>query len=106
VAVGARRLGLRSGLVSWIGQDAAGADILSALRQAKIDTQGIHIDPHIPTSEATLLVFQGERTQLVHFEPREYLLPPLLPSLTPIQANLASTRSATIRPPRSPSTTA
>lgn len=77
VAVGARRLGLRSGLVSWIGQDAAGADILSALRQAKIDTQGIHIDPHIPTSEATLLVFQGERTQLVHFEPREYLLPPL-----------------------------
>lgn len=76
-AVGASRLGLKTALVSWVGKDAAGDDVREALRTDRVDARFVNVDPNTPTSEATILNFQGERTQLVYFQPRAYPIPKL-----------------------------
>lgn len=76
-AVGAARLGLRSALVTWVGGNHAGRHLAEALDEEGVDLQYLVTDPKHPTSEATILVFQGERTQLVNFQPRSYVLPKL-----------------------------
>lgn len=76
-AVGGSRLGLKTALVSWVGQDHAGRHLLEALDEENIDLQFILTDRTRPTSEATIITFQGERTQLVYFQPRSYKLPKL-----------------------------
>lgn len=76
-AVGAVRLGLRSALVTWIGGNHAGRHLAEALDEEGVDLRFLITDPKHPTSEATILVFQGERTQLVNFQPRTYRLPKL-----------------------------
>lgn len=76
-AVGSARLGMKSALVSWVGKDAAGQEIQFALETEGVDQRFIVADEKVATSEATILNFQGERTQLVHFEPRKYVLPAL-----------------------------
>ncbi|MCI0479316.1 carbohydrate kinase family protein [Candidatus Uhrbacteria bacterium] len=79
-AVGARRLGLDACLVSWVGKDEAGDDILKAMRHDRVDTKHLVVDPAFPTSEATILNYRGERTQLVFFQPRTYRLPKACPT--------------------------
>ncbi len=76
-AVGGARLGLKTALVTWIGKDTAGNEVRRALRKDKVNCRYVRIDPKRPTSEATILNYQGERTQLVYFQPREYSLPRL-----------------------------
>ncbi|MCR4278365.1 MAG: carbohydrate kinase family protein [bacterium] len=76
-SVGASRLGLKSALVTWVGADLAGDTIRKALLADKVDHRFIQTDPTVPTSEATILNFQGERTQLVYFQPRTYTIPKL-----------------------------
>lgn len=76
-AVGATRLGLRASLVTWIGNDHAGKHVQETLKAEGVDLQHLVIDKKHPTSEATILVFKGERTQLVNFQPRAYRLPQL-----------------------------
>jgi len=79
-AVGAARLGLQSALVSWIGSDSAGRHLKEALATEHVGLQHVTVDPKHPTSEATNISFQGERTQLVYFQPRSYALPKLKPT--------------------------
>lgn len=74
-AVGASRLGLRSALVTWIGGNHAGRHLAEALEEEGVDLRFLVTDPKHTTSEATILVFKGERTQLVNFQPRTYVLP-------------------------------
>ncbi len=74
-AVGASRLGLRAALVTWIGGNHAGRHLAEALDEEGVDLRFLVTDPKHPTSEATILVFKGERTQLVNFQPRTYVLP-------------------------------
>lgn len=76
-AVGASRLGQKTALVTWVGKDTAGDHIRKALADDDVDTRFVIIDPSFPTSEATILNYQGERTQLVYFQPRRYRLPKL-----------------------------
>ncbi|MEO5927182.1 MAG: carbohydrate kinase family protein [Patescibacteria group bacterium] len=76
-AVGVSRLGLKSALVSWIGKDDAGLLAQGALEQDAVDIRFLTVDPKYPTSEATIINFLNERTQLVYFQPREYKLPTL-----------------------------
>lgn len=77
VAVGASRLGLKSALVSWVGHDPAGDDIRAALKKDRVDTKYLCKCKDRPTSEATILNYQGERTQFVYFQPRQYDFPKL-----------------------------
>jgi len=76
-AVCASRLGLSSALITWIGDDAAGVNIQEHLEQEGVDTKLVMTDKKHPTSESTILNFQGEKTQLVYFQPRSYVLPKL-----------------------------
>ncbi|MFA6099748.1 MAG: carbohydrate kinase family protein [Patescibacteria group bacterium] len=73
-AVSAARLGFKSSLVSWIGKDAEGQDIKEALRREKVNENNLCDCEGQKTSEAAILSFQGERTQLVSFKPRQYTL--------------------------------
>ncbi len=76
-AVAARRLGLRTAIVSIVGKDVLGREIMQGWRDAKISTKYVQIDPERDTNYSTVLIFQGERTILVHAEPRTYRLPKL-----------------------------
>lgn len=76
-AVGVSRLGLKSALVSWVGNDDAGKVAQAALKKDRVDPRYMVVDPTYPTSEATILNFKKERTQFVYFQPRKYTLPKL-----------------------------
>jgi ribokinase len=76
-AVGAARLGLHSALVTWTGADRAAFHMREALNEEGVDLRFLIEDEKHPTSEATILTFQGEKTQLVNFQPRKYRLPRL-----------------------------
>lgn len=76
-AVGASRLGFKSALVSWVGEDVAGELSREALVKDRVDSRYLQTDPSHPTSEATILNYSGERTQFVYFQPRKYQLPKL-----------------------------
>jgi len=75
--VGAQRLGLATSLITWIGKDYAGEYVKKALTDEGVDLRYLVTDTKHPTSEATILNYQGERTQLVYFQPRAYALPRL-----------------------------
>ncbi|MBI4139264.1 carbohydrate kinase family protein [Candidatus Uhrbacteria bacterium] len=76
-AVGASRLGLKSALVSWVGDDHAGRHSREALQKDRVDCRYLLTDKLHPTSEATILNYKTERTQFVYFQPRSYNLPRL-----------------------------
>ncbi len=76
-AVSASRLGLKSALVSWVGKDFAGDQLKEHLRNEKVDVSLMCKCQNQQTSEATLLSYKGERTQLLFFKPRKYKLPKL-----------------------------
>lgn len=74
-AVATARLGLRTATVTWIGHDVEGRDIHATLDTEKVNHTYIQVDYKYPTNEAAILSFQGEKTQLVHFQPRKYKMP-------------------------------
>lgn len=76
-AVGASRMGLRSAIVSILGKDDIGKEILEGWKKAKISTKYVLFDPKHDTNYSTVLNFKGERTILVHSEARTYVLPEL-----------------------------
>ncbi len=73
-AVSAARLGFKSALISWVGDDPEGQDIRKALKADGVNTKLLCSCGGQETSEATLLSFQGERTQLLYFKKRKYTL--------------------------------
>lgn len=76
-AVAAARLGFNASTLTWIGHDAEGRDIHATLDAEKVNHDFIQVDPKYPTNEAAILSFQGEKTQLVNFQPRKYKMPTL-----------------------------
>lgn len=76
-AVGARRLGLKSAIVSVVGKDEIGEEILEGWEKARVSTAYVIKDPEHVTNYSTVLNFKGERTILVRAERRKYLLPPI-----------------------------
>ena len=75
--MGARRLGLRTAFVSWIGNDHSGRHMQEALEDEGVDQRYIIVDPKSKTNESTIINFKGEKTQMVYFQPRTYRLPKL-----------------------------
>jgi ribokinase len=72
-AVGARRLGLSSAFLDTIGDDDTGHKILDKLHQEGVSSDYVTVDPKAPSNFSVVIGFQGERTILVHHEPREYV---------------------------------
>jgi sugar/nucleoside kinase (ribokinase family) len=77
-AVGAVRLGLRTALWTILGNDPVGRrTVREVFTREGVSTQYIESDPRHRTNFSTVINFHGERTILVHHEPRTYRFPRL-----------------------------
>jgi ribokinase len=74
-AVAAARLGLSSAFVSNVGKDQYGADIMSAFQKEGIDTRYMQVHEGLPTNHHYVLMYEAERTILVHHEQYPYEIP-------------------------------
>lgn len=77
VAVGASRLGLRSAFYTHLGDDTVGKAEFELFKEEKIATDYIVWDKKRGSNFSAVLNYKGERTILVHHEPRDYNLPNL-----------------------------
>lgn len=76
-AVNFSKLGLNSGLVSNVGGDSAGRDIISTLDHAGVETHFIKIHPKKKSNYHYVLWYKEERTILVKHEEYNYRWPHL-----------------------------
>jgi ribokinase len=79
-AVSAHRLGLRSALVTDLGDDQNGKDCLEALQNEGVLTDHIRIHPNQETNYHYVLQYQEERTILVKHHQYDYNFPIIEPS--------------------------
>ncbi len=73
-AVSASRLGLKSGLVSNLGDDQNGQDCLDSLKKDGVNTEFVKINKGIKTNYHYVLCYQSERTILIKHEKYAYEL--------------------------------
>jgi len=74
-AVSAHRLGLKSAIVTNLGQDRNGKDCLEALRQEGVDTDFVKLHEGKTTNYHYVLRYGPERTILIKHEEFPYSLP-------------------------------
>lgn len=77
--IGMSRLGLKTAVVTSVGNDEEGAKIVRTLKREKVKTDWVKIDQVNPTDQSVILNFRGERTILAYHAPHLYHLPPDLP---------------------------
>ena len=82
-AVSFARLGLDSGIMSNVGHDQRGRDIIMTLQKSKVDTRYIHINPGKKSNYNYILWYKEERTILVNHEDYDYHWPHIHKSDTP-----------------------
>lgn len=80
VAVGAKKLGLQSAIISEVGGDLNGTIIAQALNQAGVNTKLLKISKKQETRFSVVLHYQCERTILSYHVKRNYSLPKLPPT--------------------------
>jgi len=73
----ATKLGLKTGLVTNIGGDDNGKEIIKALEEKGIDTSKITVHPDKESNHNYILRYKEERTILVHHTEYNYKLPQL-----------------------------
>ncbi len=76
-AVNFAKLGLNSGLVSNVGGDSAGRDIISTLEKADVDTRFVKVNPKKKSNYHYVLWYKEERTILINHEEYKYHWPHL-----------------------------
>ena len=74
-AVAAARLGLSSGLISNVGKDRHGDDILATFTREGVDTKYVIVNDSLPTNHHYVLWYEAERTILIRHEAYPYILP-------------------------------
>lgn len=79
VAVGAIKLGLKTGVVSAIGTDGNAKIILEELKKQKVDADLIFPDNKTKTRYSIVLNYKGERTILSYHQKRKYVWPKDMP---------------------------
>lgn len=77
VATGTRKLGLKTAIVSELGDDLNGQAIINELASRKVDTSLIKIHKGKETRYSVVLNYKAERTILSYYVPRKYQLPRL-----------------------------
>jgi len=75
VALGLRKLGHESGVISTVSADRAGDDAITYLAQAGVITDYISRKKSASLTQAVVLTFQGESTQLVAHNPLPSFFP-------------------------------
>jgi ribokinase len=74
-AVAFAKLGLNSGLVSNVGADDHGRDIIHALHDRKVDSRFVHVNPKKMSNYHYVLWYKEERTILIKHEEYDYQWP-------------------------------
>lgn len=69
------RLGLKSGLVSNVGHDTQGRDMITALHKNGVDSRYVHINPGKVSNYHFVLWYKEERTILIKHEEYDYSWP-------------------------------
>ena len=69
------KLGLRSGLVTNVGADDWGREILATLHAAKVDSRFVHINPGKKSNYHYVLWYKEDRTILIKHEEYDYRWP-------------------------------
>lgn len=75
VAVGASRLGLDVAMLTSIGRDHYGEEILDVYRKEGVASEFVRVNPKKPTNYHFVLTFQAERTILIKHQEYEYTDP-------------------------------
>jgi sugar/nucleoside kinase (ribokinase family) len=78
-AVGTTRLGIRTGLVSTLGGDSIGNQIVEKLEREGVDLGFIVQQPEAGSNYSTIINYGGERTIFSYHAPRSYEFPVHLP---------------------------
>jgi sugar/nucleoside kinase (ribokinase family) len=78
-SVGASRLGLKVGLVSTLGADSTGNQILERLKEEGVDLSYTVQQPNAGSNYSTVISYAGERTIFSYHAPRSYEFPVHLP---------------------------
>lgn len=79
-AVSAARLGLKAGLVAWVGNDEEGAKCRQTLKGNGVSDEFVSTDANFPTNYHYVLQFGAERTILVKHAPWPYKFPEVTPA--------------------------
>jgi sugar/nucleoside kinase (ribokinase family) len=80
VAVGCQRLGLSSAIYTEVGDDTPSEQIFRSLKEDHVSTKYFFRRKGEKTNYSVVLSYHGERTILVHHEPRRYHFPRLKPA--------------------------
>ncbi len=71
-AVSVARLGLNASLMAWVGGDAVGEEALEHLREERVGTDSMVVEPDNKTSYWYVLRYGADRTMLVRSEKYRY----------------------------------
>jgi sugar/nucleoside kinase (ribokinase family) len=82
VAVGAARLGLNTAIVTAVGNDYYGQEVLNVYRKEGVATEFVKTNRGKPTNYHFVLTFKAERTILIRHEKFEYADPRVLDKKT------------------------
>ena len=74
-AVSAARLGLKSALLTWVGDDASGKDCETHFKEEGVSTDLVQVESNKTTNHHFVLWFGDDRTILVKHELFDYTLP-------------------------------
>jgi sugar/nucleoside kinase (ribokinase family) len=88
------RLGQHVALVTHVGDDASGREVITALRGQGVDTRFVRVDAGSATNRNFVLLEGDDRTILVHHERYDYRWPHLRPQEEPRWVYLSSVGTA------------
>lgn len=80
MAVGATKLGLKTTIISSVGNDSNGRLAISELNKREVNTEYIYIEDNNQTRYSIVLTFQSERTILSFHKKRKYVWPEPMPA--------------------------
>lgn len=77
VAAGLAKLGLKTGIISCVGQDSEGEEIIAKLKKVKVNVGHLGIRRDRKTSFSIIISYHGERSILVFhsFKPEDFIIP-------------------------------
>jgi sugar/nucleoside kinase (ribokinase family) len=82
VVVGAARLGLKTGIITSIGGDGYGREILDYYKKERVSEEFVRVNKSLPTNYHFVLNYDAERTILIKHQDYEYYDPRKLDAKT------------------------
>lgn len=97
IAIGVRRLGRRTGVLSVVGDDTTATLAKDVLEHEHVDHAHLHVDARSKSSFSAILTFEGESTVLAVHHPHTYRLHPRLAAAWMIVGEMGPTYTSLFR---------